>query len=119
MMLPNKSHGDQNTLQPKASSDQNVPQYQKAKLEVAKMFTEPNVFTKIPWQMLSNDKYSMVEEALKLAIEAQHRLGALAGTPIDTPSVCQMPGGSSLKIDPQTREAVTLEFCVMPLYQTY
>jgi hypothetical protein len=23
-----------------------------------------------------------------------------AGTPVDTPTVCEMPGGSSLKLDP-------------------
>jgi len=41
----------------------------------------------------------MVNEAWKLAIEAQDRLRALAGAPVGTPSVCQLPGGPSLKID--------------------
>jgi hypothetical protein len=55
----------------------------------------------------------MVDKAWKLAIEAQDRQRALAGAPVGTPSVCQLPGGPSLKIDPQTREAVGLHsvFC--------
>jgi len=44
----------------------------------------------------------MVEAAWKLAIEAQNRQRALAGALEGTPSVCQLPGGLSLKIDPQT-----------------
>jgi hypothetical protein len=119
LVLPNQSSGDQNIPQPKASSDQNVPQHQKATFEVAKRFMEAIVFTKTPWPILSDEKYSMVEEAWKLAIEAQDRQRALAGAPVGTPSVCQLPGGPSLKIDPQTREAVSLEFCLMLLYQTY
>jgi len=47
----------------------------------------------------------MVVEAWKLAIEAQDRQRALAGAPVGTPSVCQLPSGPSFKIDPQTREA--------------
>jgi len=119
LVLPNKSSGDQNIPQPKASSDQNVPQHQNATFEVAKRLMEAIVFTKTPWPILSDDKYSMVEEAWKLAIEAQDRQRALAGAPIGTPSVCQLPGGPSLKIDPQIREAVSLEFCLMLLYQTH
>jgi len=61
----------------------------------------------------------MVEEAWKLAIEAQDRQRALAGAPVGTPSVCQLPSGPSLKIHCQTREAVSLEFSLMLLYQTY
>jgi hypothetical protein len=61
----------------------------------------------------------MVEEAWKLVIEAKDRQWALAGAPVGTPSVCQLPSGPSLKIDPQTQEAVSLEFCSMLLYQTY
>jgi len=119
LVLPNKSSGDQNIPQPKASSDQNVPQHQEGTFEVAKRFMEAIVFTKTPWPILSDDKYSMVEEAWKLAIEAQDRQRALAGAPVGTPSVCQLPGGPSLIIDLQTREAVSLEFCLMLLYQTY
>jgi len=119
LVLPNKSSGDQNIPQPKASSDQNVPQHQKATCQVAKRFMEAIVFTKTPWPILSDDKYSMVDEAWKLVIEAHDHQRALAGAPEGTPSVCQLPGGPSLKIDPQTREAVSLEFCLMLLYQTY
>ena len=61
----------------------------------------------------------MVQEAWILEIEAQDCQRALAGAPVGTPSGCQFPGGPSLKIDPQTREAVSLEFCITLLYQTY
>jgi hypothetical protein len=44
----------------------------------------------------------MVEEDWKLAIEAQDRQRALAGAPLGTPSVFQLPSSLSLKIDPQT-----------------
>ena len=114
-----KSSGDQNALQPKASANQNVPQHQKATFEVAKRFMEAIVFMKTPRPIVSNDKYSMVEEAWKLAIEAQDRQRALAGAPPGTPSVCQLPSGPSLKIDPQTREAVSFGFCLMLFYQIY
>ena len=56
---------------PKASGDHNVPQHQKATFEVAKRFMEAIVFTKTPWPIISDEKYSMVDEAWKLAIEAQ------------------------------------------------
>ena len=61
----------------------------------------------------------MVEKASKLVIEAQDWHRELAGAPVDTPSLCQLPGGPSLEIDPQTREAVSLKLCSMLLYQTY
>jgi len=80
---------------------------------------EAIVFTKTSWAILSDDKYSMVEEAWKLAIEAQDHQQALGGGPVGTLSVCQFPGGRFLKIDPQTREAVSLVFCLTVLYQTY
>jgi len=80
---------------------------------------EAIVFTKNPWPMIFDDMYSMVEAAWKLVIESQDRQRALAGAPVGTPSVCQLPGGPSLKIDLQTREAVSLELCLMLLYQTY
>ena len=41
----------------------------------------------------------MVDEAWQLTIEAQDRQQALAGTPVGAPSVCQLRGGLSLKID--------------------
>jgi len=50
----------------------------------------------------------MVDEAWKLASEAQDCQRALAGAPVGTPSVCQLPGGPSLNNDPQTREAVSV-----------
>jgi len=67
------SSGDLNVPQPKASADQNVPQHRKATFDVVKRFMEASVSTKTHWPIISDDKYSMVEEALKLAIEAQDR----------------------------------------------
>jgi len=66
-----KSSADQNTPEPKASADQNVRQHQKATLDVAKWFVEANVFGKTPWPILFYDKYSKVEEAWRLAIDAK------------------------------------------------
>jgi hypothetical protein len=98
-----KAGGDHNMPQQKpGGGDHNVPQYQKATFEVAKRFMEAIVFTKTPWQIISDKKYSMVDEAWQLAIEAQDHQWALAGDPVGAPSVCQLPGGPSLKIDPQT-----------------
>jgi hypothetical protein len=50
----------------------------------------------------------MVDEAWKLAIEAQDRQRASAGAPGGAPSVCQFPGGPSLKFHPHTSEAVSV-----------
>jgi len=100
--------GDQNVPQPKASGYHNVPQHQKATVEVAKQYMAAIVFPKTPWSITSDEKYSMVKKEWKLAIEAQDRQRALAGAPIGSPSVCQLPGGPSLKIDLQTREAVSV-----------
>jgi len=63
---------------------------------------EAIVFTKTPWPISSDDKDSMAEEAWKVTIEARDRQQALAGAPVGTPSVCQLPSGPSFKIDPQT-----------------
>jgi hypothetical protein len=61
----------------------------------------------------------MGEEACTLAIEAQDCQRALTGAPPVTPSVCRLPSGPSLKINPQIREAVYFGFCVMLFYQIY
>jgi hypothetical protein len=105
--LPNDG-GDQNVPQPKADGDYNVPQHQKATFEVAKRFMEAIVLPKTPYQIISDEKNSMVDEAWQLAIEAPERQWALAGAPVGTPSVCQLPSGPSLKIDPPTRKAVSV-----------
>jgi len=55
--------------------------------EVAKLFLEAIVFTKTPWPIISDEKYWLVDEAWKLAIEAQDRQWAVAGGPVGTPSV--------------------------------
>jgi hypothetical protein len=41
----------------------------------------------------------MVEEAWKQAVEDQDHQRALEGAPVDAPSVYQMPGGPTLKIN--------------------
>jgi len=104
-----KAGGDHNMPQQKpGGGDSNVPQHQKATFEVAKLFMEAIVFTKTPWPIISDEKCSMVDEAWQLAIEAQDRQRALAGAPVGAPSVCQLPSGPSLKIDPQTQEVVSV-----------
>jgi len=84
-----KSSGDQNAQQPKASANQNIPQHQTATFEVAQRFIEAIRFTKTPWPIVSEEKYSMVDEAWQLAIEAHDCQLALAGAPAGTPSVGQ------------------------------
>jgi len=76
---------------------------------------EAMIFAKTPWQIISDQKYSLVDEAWKLAIEAQDHQRALAGAPVGTLSVCQLPSGPSLKIDTQTKEAVSVHsvFCTL------
>jgi len=69
---------------------------------------EAIVLTKTPWPTISDEKYSMANKAHQLAIEAQHWQRALAGASVGTPSVCQLPSGASLKIDPQTQEAESI-----------
>jgi len=97
------STGDQNVPQPKASADQNVPQHQKTTFVVVKRFMDRMLFTNIPSPLSSDYNYMMVEEGCKLTIEAEDCQRAFAGAPVDTPSVCQLPGDPSLKIDLQTR----------------
>jgi hypothetical protein len=58
-----KASGDQTVPQPNAGGDHNIPQHQKATFEVAKRFTEAIVFTMTPWPIISDEKYSMVDEA--------------------------------------------------------
>jgi len=118
-LLRTKSSGDKNAPQPQTKADQNVPQHQKATFDVAKRFIEAIVFTKTPWPILFDDKYSKVEQAWKLAIEAQDRQRAIAGAPPCTPSVCQLPSGPSLTIDLQTWQAVSIGCCLMLFYQIY
>jgi len=107
LLLPNIG-GDHSVPQPKAGGDHYVPQHQKATFEVSKQFMQAIVFTKTPWRISSDKKYSMVDQAWKLAIEAQDRQRAFAGAPLGTPFVFHLPDGPSLKIDPQTREAVSI-----------
>ena len=107
-----KAGGDQSVPQPKAGGDHNVHQHHKATIEVATQFMEATVFTKTPWPIISNEKYSMVDDAWQLATEAQDRQRALAGAHVGTASLCQLPSDPSLKIDPHTWEDV----CVYSIF---
>jgi hypothetical protein len=69
---------------------------------------EAIIITKTPCPIISDEKYSTVDTAWQLAIEAQDRQQALAAAPVGAPSVCQLPGVPFLKINPQTREAVSV-----------
>jgi hypothetical protein len=82
-------------------------------------FNEAIVFTTTPWSTISNGKYSMVQEASILAIEAPNRQWALPGAPAGTPSVYQIPSSPSLPIDSEIQEAVSLQFCSMVFFQIY
>jgi hypothetical protein len=62
LLLP-KASGDHNEPQPKAGGDHNIPQHQKVTFEVVKWFMEAIIFTRTPWAIIPNDKYSMVEKA--------------------------------------------------------
>jgi hypothetical protein len=56
-----KAGGNQNVPHQKpGGGDHNVPQHQKATFKVAKRFMEAIVFTKTPWPIISDEKYSMV-----------------------------------------------------------
>jgi len=114
-----ESSGDQNAPRPKVIADQNIPQHQKAPFEVVKAFMEAIVFTKTSSLIVSDDNYLMVENVRKLVIEAQDHQPALAGALVGTPSVCQLLRGPSLKFHLQMREAVSLEFSLMPVYRIY
>jgi len=74
---------------------------------------EAIIFTKTSWPIISDEKYSMVDRAWKLAIEALDGQRAVAGAPGGTGSVCQCLGGPFRKIKQQTQAAVSvyLVFC--------
>jgi len=103
-----KAGGDHSVPQPKAGGDRKVPQYPNATFEVAGWFKKAIVFTKTDQTIISDEQYSMVDEDWPLAIEAQDQQQALAGPPICTPSVCQLASGPSVKINPQTQEAISV-----------
>jgi hypothetical protein len=96
-----------------------LPDTKTATVDVATTFMKTFIFTMTLWPLLSDDKYSTVEQACQLAIKAQDCYRVLGDTLVGTPSVCQLPGGTFLKINLQTEEAARLEFCLMLLYHTY
>jgi len=77
-----------NVPQQKASRNQHVPDHQKATLDVLKRFMEAIVFTKTPGPVGSNERYSIVDKAWELAIEAQDRQHTLAGASVDWSCLC-------------------------------
>jgi len=61
LALP-KAYGDQNVPQPKPEGgDNNIPQHEKATFEVAKCVMEAIIFTRTPWPIMFDEKYSMVD----------------------------------------------------------
>jgi hypothetical protein len=66
-----KAGGDHSVSQPRAGGGHNVPQHDKVTFKVAKQFMEAITFTKTPLLTISDEKYSMVDKARQLAIEAQ------------------------------------------------
>jgi len=69
---------------------------------------EAIIFRKTPWPITLDEKYLIVDKAWQLAAEAQDYQRALAGAPVGAPSVCQLPGGTSHKINPQTQEDISV-----------
>jgi hypothetical protein len=55
--------GNHSVPQPMAGGDHNVPEHQKATFEAAKLFMKASILTKIPWPIMSDEKYSMIDEA--------------------------------------------------------
>ena len=76
--------------------------HQMATFDAAKQFMEAIILTKIPWPIISDEKYSMLDKVWKLGLDAQDCQRALAGALVGAPSVCQLPSGPSLEIDPLT-----------------
>jgi hypothetical protein len=98
-----KAGGDLNIPQQKpGGGDHNIPQHQKATFEIAKRLMEATVFTTSPWPIISDEKYSMVDEAWQIAIEAEDCQRALARAAEGALSVCQLPGGPSCIINQHT-----------------
>jgi len=82
--LPEASRDHNMPQQRPSGGDHNVPQHQKATFEIAKRSMGAIVFTKTPWPIISDEKYSMVDEPWQLAIEAQDRQRASASAPVGT-----------------------------------
>jgi hypothetical protein len=57
-----KAGGDQNVSQPMASREHKVTPHRKVTFQVAKRFMAAIVLTKPPWGIISDEKYSMVNE---------------------------------------------------------
>jgi len=64
-----------------ARGNHKIPQRRKATFDVVNRFIEAVVLTQTPWPIISDEKYSIVDKALKPAIEVQDRQQALADAP--------------------------------------
>lgn len=76
------------------------------------------VITKTPMPILSDQKYSIFEEALKPSVEDQDHQHASSGASVCTPSVSHLPGDQSCKTDLHTSEAVSRKLNFVHLNQT-
>lgn len=70
------------------------------------------------WSMILETQHLIGNTDYQLVNEAQICQHAVAFTAVGMPSVNQLPGGLNLNINWQTLEGVSIEFCLMPLYQT-
>jgi len=80
---------------------------------------EATIFSKTPWPRWYNEKYLVVNETQKQAVEAWDGQQTYAVSCVGAPSECWLPSSWLFKMDLQTWEAVSYEFCLILLYQTY
>jgi len=69
-VLLSMSTADQKFLQPDVYGDYNDSKPQDALFEVTEMFTQDIMLMNIPWPLISNNKFWIVDESWILAIEA-------------------------------------------------
>jgi hypothetical protein len=80
---------------------------------VANLVVDAIVLRYTPSQVLSCEKYSIVEGSWKFILKASDYQQALTVAPIGTPSVYHLPSGVSINSDPRSVAAVSIEFCLM------
>jgi len=90
----------------KAGGNHTVAQLQVATFEAVKLIMEAIVFTKTSSQIICDENCSMVDAAWKVAIHTPDRCRESAGHPVRIPFVCQLPYGTSIQRNQQTRDAV-------------
>jgi len=117
-LLP-KSSGDQNAPQPKASGYHNLPKHPRATFQVTKGFMHAFISMKPPWAVISYEKYLMVEEPRRLAIDGQHCHCPWTCTPEGTLYVSRIPGSLPFNMRPHPGEAIRCDICFTLLYHTF